>query len=125
MTDERPRARRAVGLFALCLAMAAAIPAGWALGDLALGDLALGDLALGDWALFGGGDLAADLARRWMLVPALALLLLAGAVVTRCARSRLWLLAPVLVVALMAAGAWQAVAARADAYREGPLNAAL
>jgi hypothetical protein len=110
MKGERTTPRLAITLGALALAAAAAAPAGWALGD---------------WVMFGGRDFGADLARRWILVPAAAVLILAGGVVARRVRSRLWLAAPVLILAVLALGAWQAVGARVDAYREGPLNAAL
>jgi hypothetical protein len=110
MKGERPAPGITVTLGALVCAALTALPVGWSLGD---------------WVMFGGGDFAAELARRWILVPAAAVLLLAGVMVARRARSRLWLAAPVLILALLALGAWQAVGARVDAYREGPLNAAL
>jgi len=110
MNGERAAPRLVVTLGSLALAAAAAAPAGWVLGD---------------WVMFGSRDFSAELARRWIVVPAAGVLLLAGVVVARRARSRLWLAAPVLILALLALGAWQAVGARVDAYREGPLNAAL
>ncbi len=110
MKGDRPPPGLALTLGALAFATAAAAPVGWSLGD---------------WVMFGSRDFASELARRWIVVPEAAGLLLAGAVVARRARSRLWLAAPALVVLLLALGAWQAVGARVDAYREGPLNAAL
>ena len=110
MRGERTTPGLGIALGALALAAVAAAPAGWALGD---------------WVMFGGRDFGAELARRWILVPAATVLLVAGVVVTRQARARLWLAAPVLILALLALGAWQAVGARVDAYRDGPLNAAM
>jgi hypothetical protein len=97
-------------LGALVLAAATAAPVGWSLGD---------------WVMFGGRDFAGELARRWILLPEAAVLLLAGGVLARRARSPRWLAAPVLILALIALGAWLSVGTRVDAYREGPLNAAL
>lgn len=99
-----------MALAALALALASAAPVGWALGD---------------WVMFGNADLGAGLARRWILVPAAPILLLAGVVAARGARSRLWLVAPILIIALVGLGAWQAIGARVEAFRDGPLNAAL
>jgi hypothetical protein len=110
MKGDRPRRRLAVTLGALVLAVATAAPVGWSLGD---------------WVMFGSGDFAGELARRWILVPEAAGLLLASGVLARRARSPRWLAAPVLILALIALGAWQSVGARVEAYREGPLNAAL
>ena len=110
MKGEQARVRLAIMFAALVFAAATALPVGWSLGD---------------WVMFGGRNFTAELARRWTVVPAAAVLLLAGVIVARRARSRLWLAVGVLILALLALGAWQAVGARVDAYREGPLNAAL
>jgi hypothetical protein len=110
MKVERPVARAALTLAALVVALASAVPAG---------------RALGDWVMFGSGHFAAELTRRWMLVPCVAVLVAAGLTVARRARSRLWLAAPLLILVLLGLGAWQAVGERVDVYRDGPLNAAL
>jgi hypothetical protein len=107
---RRPLASAAANPAALALALAAALPVGQALGD---------------WLIIGNAGFGAALSRRWTLVPALAVLIVAGVVVARRARSRLWLAAPVLVVAVLCFSAWHTVAARVEAYREGPLNAGL
>jgi len=110
VNGRRPVSGALVAPAALALALGASVPVG---------------RALGDWLMIGNAGFGAELSRRWALAPALAVLILAGLVLAWRARSRLWLAAPVLILALLCFSAWQAVGARVDAYREGPLNAAL
>ena len=67
MKGERPAPGLALALGALALAAAAA-PVGWSLGD---------------WVMFGSRDFAGELARRWIVVPEAAGLLLASVVARR------------------------------------------
>ena len=110
MRVERRTARRALTLALLAFGAAAAVPTG---------------AVLGDWVVFGAVDPASALARRWPAVVGLLLVSSAAAVLAQSSRPALRILLPALLLALGGWGAWQGVATHIDAWREGPLNAAL
>lgn len=81
--------------------------------------------ALGQWAVFGDLSLSAELARYWIAIPGAVVLAAALGLWLRATRRALRLAAPVLLALLLGLGAWQGVADRVNAFREGPLNDAL
>ena len=107
---DRDAARRNWLMALAALGLMAAFPLGWELGP---------------WVILGNLPFGAELSRHWRMIPsALAL----GVILTVMARraSRPALLALTLAVLVVCGlGAWRGVAARVEAYREGPLNAAL
>jgi len=110
MTARRRRPDLRLSLAVIAGALAVSLPTGRALGAL---------------LVFGDRDIEAGLARHWVAAPGLLLVVLSAVAVARLPRLAARVIVPVLILALLGWGAWQGVGARIDAWREGPLNAAL
>ena len=95
---------------ALMVGVVAAVPTGWSIGQ---------------WIVLENPPFTVAMARHWEILPGGLIMVAATAVIARQSRRALWFALPLLIVALVGLGAWRGVAAGVDAYREGPLNAAL
>ncbi len=110
MPADPPQRRRTIGALALALGVAAAYPTGWMLGD---------------WVLFGGEGALDGFARHWLIAPGLLLVALSMGAGARVLRGWAPALLAALIFATLGLGAWRGAADRIEAYRSGPLNAAL
>ena len=110
MAGEDEARRIALNLACVAAIAAAAPPMGWMLAQ---------------WVILGKFALLKSPSDLLLILPNAATLALAIMAVTKMPRGPVRLLVPVAILALLAVGAWQGVAAGANAYLLGPLNAAL
>ena len=82
--------------------------------------------ALGRWIILRDAASGGGAAQPWVVATAgLVLMLAAVALAARATRRPILVAFCLVLLAVTGLGAWQAVAAGAAAYRDGPLNAAL